>query len=84
MALRTTILVAVVAALVAVPSALAAGSVSTGNGGQGGETQGSLGGAQGGVASLPFTGTELTLVLLFGVALLISGLALRRFSGARP
>ena len=61
-----------------------AGPVLNGYGGQGGETQGSLGGAQGGVASLPFTGTELTLVLLFGVALLISGLALRRFSGARP
>lgn len=85
MALRKAILGAVAVALVAVPSALAeAGPVLNGYGGQGGETQGTLGGAQGGVASLPFTGTELTLVLLFGVALLISGLALRRFSGARP
>jgi hypothetical protein len=84
-ALRKTIVGAVVAALVAVPSALAeAGPVLSGYGGQNGETQGSLGGAQGGVAALPFTGTELTLVLLFGAALLVTGLALRRFSGARP
>jgi hypothetical protein len=84
-ALRKAIVGAVVASLVAAPSALAeAGPVLNGYGGQNGETQGSLGGAQGGVAALPFTGSELTLVLLFGAALLITGLALRRFSGARP
>lgn len=82
--LRKAILIGVVAALMAAPSALAAaGPVLSGYGGQGGETQGTLGGAQGGVASLPFTGSELTLVVVFGAALLVTGFALRRFSGAR-
>jgi hypothetical protein len=83
-ALRKAILVIGVAVLVGVPSALAAaGPVLSGYGGQAGEAQGNLGGAQGGVASLPFTGGELTLFVLFGAALLVTGFALRRFSGSR-
>ena len=75
---------AVLAALVAAPLALAeAGPLLSGYGGQGGEAQGTLGGAQGNAGTLPFTGSELTLVALFGVVLLLTGLALRRFSGSR-
>jgi hypothetical protein len=72
------------AALVAAPLALAeAGPLLSGYGGQGGEAQGTLSGTQGAAGALPFTGSELTLFVLCGVALLVTGLALRRFSGSR-
>ncbi len=71
-------------ALVVAPSALAAnGTVLSGYGDQAGQTQGTLGGAQGQVSALPFTGVELWLVAIAGVALLITGFALKRSSAAR-
>jgi hypothetical protein len=75
--------VALVAALVLVPSAVAAGGAANqGYGGSGGNVQNEVG--QGGVDataggnSLPFTGLDLALLVVGGVMLLVVGAGIRR------
>ncbi|HSC90992.1 MAG TPA: hypothetical protein VLB86_04995 [Gaiellaceae bacterium] len=78
MARRRLVASVIAAALIGAPSALAAspGTALDGYGGEAGGTQGGLAGQQGGV--LPFTGVQLGLVTLGGIALIGSGVALRR------
>jgi hypothetical protein len=75
---KRVVVSALAAALIGSPSALAASpdTALSGYGGQAGGTQGGLAGEQGGV--LPFTGVQLGLVALGGIALVGSGAVLRR------
>jgi hypothetical protein len=65
-------------AAVAVPVAGAEGTVSGGYAGQAGSVQGQLG--SGGLA---FTGIDIALVVVGGLALMLFGLVLRRAAAAR-
>ena len=82
------LLVTVVALLVLAPAALGAGgSASGGYGGNGGNVQNEVSqGAAGAVASqgtLPFTGLDIALLVVGGIALVIVGSGLRR-AAKRP
>lgn len=73
-------------ALVAAPSALAASSDDV-YGGVAGEIQGDVdAGALGETASgtLPFTGLNLTLIVVGGLLLIATGVLLKRRSGSNP
>jgi len=66
--------------LVAVPAALAASPDDSVYGGVGGNIQGDVAGAQP-AGNLPFTGMNLALIVIGGVALVAIGVLLRRRTG---
>lgn len=71
-------------ALIAAPLALAGGSLAGGvYGGTGGNVQSATAGQQASVGTLPFTGLGLGLFVVFGVALLATGMLLLRKSATR-
>ena len=80
------LVVAVCALLALAPTALGAGSAGQGYGGNGGVqnevSQGAVNSAASG-GSLPFTGTDLALLVAGGVSLLVVGAGLRR-AAKRP
>jgi hypothetical protein len=80
------LVVAVCALLALAPTALGAGSAGQGYGGKGGVqnevSQGAVNSAGSG-GSLPFTGTDLALLVAGGVSLLVVGAGLRR-AAKRP
>lgn len=80
------LMVAVCALLALAPTALGAGSAGQGYGGKGGVqnevNQGAVNAAGSG-GSLPFTGTDLALLVVGGVSLLVVGAGLRR-AAKRP
>ena len=74
--IRGAILTAIVVGLTVAPAAMAGGYVSGGGGAQGDVASGVGGASSGG--NLPFTGLDLALIVIGGVALLATGFLLRR------
>lgn len=74
------LMVTLLAALAAAPTALAVGSAGTSYGGGGGVQNEVSSGVQGATAggALPFTGLDLALLVIGGIALLVVGMVLRR------
>ena len=71
----------VAAALVVTPAALGGGYISNGGGAQG-DVESGVGGAAS-AGSLPFTGLDLALIVVGGMALLVTGFLLRRAGRSR-
>jgi hypothetical protein len=79
--IRGALVSAIVVGLTVAPSAMAGAYVSGGSGAQGDVASGVGGASSGG--NLPFTGLDLALIVIGGVALLATGFLLRRAGRSR-
>jgi hypothetical protein len=74
---RALLLSAIVLGLTVAPAAMAGSGYVSGGGGAQGDVASGVGGASSG-GNLPFTGLDLALIVIGGVALLATGVLLRR------